>query len=138
VATNSGLSAPSSPASGAPSTPAIGASSSSMLLSTEAGSSSNMASGIPMSHTIYNISIKSLMSYTHDLESHNYSKWCTLFTMVLERFNLLPHILEDTTHTDDVEWNKENLLVDNWLYCILFENLMDMCMQLRIPTARQI
>jgi hypothetical protein len=58
--------------------------------------------------------------------------------MVLGRFNLPSHIFEDTTHLADIEWTKENLLIGNWLYSTLSKNLMDMCLQLRSPTARQI
>jgi hypothetical protein len=104
----------------------------------DAGSPSTMAHAVPMSHALYSITIKSLVPYTLDLESHNYSKWCTLFTMVLGRFNLLPHILEDDNHSSDFEWTKEDLLVGNGLYSTLSDNLMDMCLQLHKPTAREI
>jgi hypothetical protein len=132
---NSSLSTPSSPASSAPSTPVTSMLSSPALLSTNVGTASTMVTGVPMSHVIYNISIKSLVPYTLNLESHNYSKWCTLFTMVLGRFHLMSHILDDAVHSTDIEWTKEDLLVGNWLYSTISENLMDMCLQLRSPTA---
>jgi hypothetical protein len=73
-----------------------------------------------------------------DLQAHNYTKWRTLFTMVLGRFNLLHHVEDDGVPIADIQWTTENLLVGNWIYSTIFENLMDMCMQLRSPTARMI
>jgi hypothetical protein len=69
------------------------------------------------------------------MESYNYTKWHTLFSMVLGRFNLLHHIEEDATHSDDIYWTKEDLLVGNWIYSTISEKLMDMCMRLQNPTA---
>jgi hypothetical protein len=58
--------------------------------------------------------------------------------MVLGQFNLLSHVESDDTHPDDMTWAMENLLVGNSLYSTISENLMDMCLHLRSPTARQI
>jgi hypothetical protein len=80
------------------------------------GDTSDTPSGVPMSQAIHNVNIKSLVPYTLDLQSHNYTKWCTLFEMVLGRFNLLPHVESNATFPSDLEWTKENLLIGNWLY----------------------
>jgi hypothetical protein len=37
------------------------------------------------------------------MESYNYTKWRTLFSRVLGRFNLLHHIEDYVTHPDDIE-----------------------------------
>jgi hypothetical protein len=66
-----------------------------------------------LSHSIHNVSIKSLISYTLDLQAHNFTKWRTLFCMVLGRCNLLHHIESDDTHPEDIKWTKDNLLVGN-------------------------
>jgi hypothetical protein len=81
------------------------------------------------------VSIKSLIPYTLDVHSHNFTKWHTLYCMVLGRFNLLHHVESDDTHPKDFEWTKDNLLVVNWLYPTISENLLDMCLKLRSPTA---
>jgi hypothetical protein len=57
--TNCVLDTPPSPANARPSSPGNGVPSSPALVSNDVASSSNMAyAGIPMSHAIYNISIK--------------------------------------------------------------------------------
>jgi hypothetical protein len=58
--------------------------------------------------------------------------------MVLGHFNLLLHVESNATFPSDLEWTKENLLVGNWLYSTISEDMMDMCLQLKSPTARQI
>jgi hypothetical protein len=57
--------------------------------------------------------------------------------MVLGLFNLLHHVESNDTLPDDIEWTKDNLLVHNWLYSTISKNLLDMCLQLRSPTAHQ-
>jgi hypothetical protein len=109
----------SSPSSGTPSSPA--------LPSDNIIAAAGAASGAPLSHAIQSISIKSLVPYTLDLQAHNYTKWRTPFCMVLGRFNLLHHVESDDTHPDNLEWTKDNLLVGNWLYSTISENLLDMC-----------
>jgi hypothetical protein len=104
------------------------------MISINNGSAPGAAPGVPLSHTIHKVSIKSLVPYTLDLQSHNFTKWRTLFCMVLGRFNLLHHVESDDTHPEDFEWTKDNLLVGNWLYSMISENLLDMCLQLRSPT----
>jgi hypothetical protein len=92
----------------------------------------------PASHAIHSVTIKSLVPYTLDLQAHIYTKWRTLFSMVLGRFSLLHHIEDDATYPADLDWTKENLLVGNWIYSTISENLFDMCLKLRSPTARNI
>jgi hypothetical protein len=102
------------------------------------GDTSSTPSSVPMSQAIHNVNIKSLVPYTLDLQSYNYTKWRTMFEMILGRFNLLPHVESYATFPSDLEWTKENLLVGNWLYSTISEDMMDMCLQLKSPTARQI
>jgi hypothetical protein len=73
---------------------------------------------------IHGVVIKSQFPYTLDLQAHNYIKWHTLFSMVLGRFNLLHHVEDDATYPD-LEWTKENLLVGQWIYSTISENLFD-------------
>jgi hypothetical protein len=108
-----------------PSTPA--------LISTIIGPVSATSTGVPLSQAIHNVSIKSLVPYTLDMQSHNYTKWCTPFEMVLGRFSLLSHVESDATHPNDLTWATEN-----WLYSTISENLIDMCLHLRSPTTHQI
>jgi hypothetical protein len=91
-----------------------------------------------MSQAIHSVNIKSLVPYTLDLQSHNYTKWRTLFEMVLGRFNLRAHVHSNTISPNDLEWSKENHLVSNWFYSTISENMMDMCLHLCSPTACQI
>jgi hypothetical protein len=114
------MAAPTLPTLSAPTTPSLSA--------PDGASSSTSSSGVPMSHAIYSVLIKSLVPYTLDLQSHNYTKWRTLFTIVLGGFNLLHHVEFDDTHPDDIEWTKDNLLVGNWLYSTISKNLLDMCL----------
>jgi hypothetical protein len=74
------------------------------IISTNIGSSpGTAAAAVPLSHTVHSVAIKSLVLYTLDMESYNYTKWRTLFSMVLGRFNLLHHIEDYVTHPDDIE-----------------------------------
>jgi hypothetical protein len=73
---------------------------------------------------IHGVVIKSQFPYTLDLQAHNYTKWHTLFSMMLGRFNLLHHVEDDATYPD-LEWTKENLLVGQWIYSTISENLFD-------------
>jgi hypothetical protein len=41
-----------------------------------------------------------------DLQSHDYTKWHTLFSMVLGFFNLLHHVDSDATHPADIDWGE--------------------------------
>jgi hypothetical protein len=125
---------PAPPAAGAPSSPALSVPSTLSLLT----GTTNSTLGIPMSQAIHSVNIKSLVSYTSDLQSHNYTKWCTLSEMVLGQFNLLTHVKSNATFPSDLEWTKKNLLVGNWLYSTISENMMDMCLQLKSPTAQPI
>jgi hypothetical protein len=77
------------------------------------GIATDAAPGVPLSHAMHSVTIKSLVPYTLDPQAHNYTKWHTLFTMVLGRFSLLHHVEDDTTFLADIEGTKENLLVDN-------------------------
>jgi hypothetical protein len=97
-----------------------------------------MAAAVPISHAIHSVNIKSLVPYTLDMQSHNFTKWHTIFNMVLGRFNLLHHINDPAVYLADPDWTRENLTVGNWFYSTISEDLMDMCMQLRDPTARDI
>jgi hypothetical protein len=107
------------------------------LISTITGLVPGTSTGA-LSQAIHSVSMKSLVPYTLDMQSHNYTKWRTLFEMVLGRFNLLSHVESDDTHPDNLTWATENLLVSNWLHSKIFENLMDMCLHLRSCTARQV
>jgi hypothetical protein len=89
--------------------------------STNTGSSPGTAASIPLSYAVHSVAIKSLVPYTLDMESYNYTKWRTLFSMVLGHFNLLHHIKDDATHPDDIEWTKEDLLIGNWIYSTISE-----------------
>jgi hypothetical protein len=131
---SSDIPAPHPPATGAPSSSALSVPSTPALITDTTSSSS----GIPMSQAIHNVNIKSLVPYTLDLQSHNYTKWRTLFEMVLGQFHLLTHVHSDANSPDDLEWSKENLLAGNWLYSTISENMMDMCFHFRSPTSRQI
>jgi hypothetical protein len=86
-------------------------SSAALGVSGDSRSLSNSAPGVPLSHAIPSVTIKSLVLYTLDLQAHNYTKWRTLFSMVLVRFSLLHHVEDDATYPIDLEWTKENLLV---------------------------
>jgi hypothetical protein len=89
------------------------------LSSTAGGTPSSMAPssgitvGAPMSQALHNVSIKALVPYTLDMEMYNYTKWRTLFSMVLCRFNMLHHVTDDAIHPTDLEWTKDDLLIGN-------------------------
>jgi hypothetical protein len=55
-----------------------------------------------MLHAIHSVAIISLVPHRLDLQVHNYTKWWTLFTMVLGRFNLLHHVEDDAVHAADI------------------------------------
>jgi hypothetical protein len=118
--------------------PALTKPSSLTTLSTNIGSSLGTTTDIPLFHALHSIAIKSLVPYTLDMESYNYTKWGTLFSMVLGHFNLLHHIEDDTADPDDIEWTKVDLLVGNWIYSTIYEKLMDMCMRQEHPTSHKI
>jgi hypothetical protein len=113
--TASGTVAASSNTMVSPSSATLSAHSSSPALgiSGDFGSVSTAAPGVPLSNAIYSVTIKSLVPYTLDLQAHNFSKWRTLFSMVLGRFSLVHHVEDDATYPADLEWTKENLLVGN-------------------------
>jgi hypothetical protein len=119
---------------GAPSSAALGTPSSPALATVATASSSD----VPLQHAIHSMAIKSPVPYRLDLQAHNYTKWHTLFLMVLGRFNLLHHVEDNGVHDADIKWTTENLLVGNWIYSTISENLTDMCLQLCSPTAHMI
>jgi hypothetical protein len=79
----------------------------------DSDSTSTTTPGIPLSHTIHSVAIKSLVPYTLDLQVHNYTKCYTLFSTVLGWFSLLHHVEDDATYPTDLKCTKENLSVGN-------------------------
>jgi hypothetical protein len=100
--------------------------------------SSGVSVGAALSQALHSVSIKALVQYTLDMETYNYTKWRTLFSMVLGRFNLLHHVTDDVTHPTDLEWTKDDLHVGNWIYYTISKKILDMCLCLDRPTARKI
>jgi hypothetical protein len=96
--------------------------------------SSGISVSAPLSQALHSVSIKALVLYTLDMETYNYTKWHTLFSMVLDWFNLL----DDAAHLTDLEWTKDDLLVGHWIYSTISKKLLDMCLRLDRPTARKI
>lgn len=82
-------------------------------------------SSLSLAGAAQSVNITSLINIRLDMTSTAYWRWCRLFTVVLGRFNLMPHVDGSPARPNDPLWIQEDLTVLMWLHTTLADDLFD-------------
>ena len=80
--------------------------------------------------------IKNLIPIVLDLQSSNYSKWRGYVLLVLGRFALKDHVLNDVSRLYDPAWARMDCVVVSWIFNTISPDLLDVVHEHDGITAR--
>jgi hypothetical protein len=69
--------------------------------------------------------IRNLIPLVLDLKVSNYSNCRDHFILVLSRFSLREHVLDDAVHPDDAAWTRMDCVVVSWIFNTISSDLLD-------------
>ncbi|CAN6348820.1 unnamed protein product [Urochloa humidicola] len=79
--------------------------------------------------------IRTLVPIVLDTDSAHYDRWRDLVLLVLERYALSSHVLDDANHPDAPAWRRMDAVVLSWLFGAVTTTLME-TLRTRGGTAR--
>lgn len=83
----------------------------------------------PPSMVINVASIKTHIPITLNLKTLKYTKWCTFFTAMLDKFGILRHVITPPLVAPNAEWGQQDFMVLTWLYGSITKDVLDIIME---------
>lgn len=99
------------------------------------GAATSPSTTTPVPAACTTISLSSQMNAVHikvlvpmlDVQANNYSKWLTLFLLVVGKYNVMDHVEgEDEPDHDSSEWVRDDLCVLGWIYSTISDELFQL------------
>jgi hypothetical protein len=80
------------------------------------------------------INVKALIPIVLEQDANNYSKWCGLFLVVLGKYAVTRHVLNDESFPERPAWLQTDCTVLTWIYGTVSNNLLQSLMLRQFST----
>jgi hypothetical protein len=80
------------------------------------------------------INVKALIPVVLDQATNTYTKWRGMFLIVLGKYTLTHHVLEDEAFPERLAWVQADCVVLTWVYNIVSSDLQQSLMMRQRPT----